>query len=42
MRRRYFDCKQYKYHLSILPAQGESYNIVFQDAMGGGGLKKPP
>lgn len=36
MRRRYFDCKQYKYHLSILPAQGESYNIVFQDAMGGG------
>lgn len=38
MRRRYFDCKQYKYRLSI--AQGESYNIVFQDAMGG--AKKPP
>lgn len=37
MRRRYLmqQKKQYKYHISISPVQGESYNIVFQDDTGG-------
>lgn len=39
-RRSYLNDRKYKFHIGISPVQGESYNIVFQDAINGGGI--PP